>query len=543
MATADSIEPGRAAFERYAWRDAFELLTAADQVAPLTPPDVERVAVAAYLTGRDEASTDAWERAHHGFLDQRDVTRAVRCAWWLGIILLQRGQHAPGGGWIARAQRLLDDAGLDCVERGYLQIPRGLQALYSGDAESAHAVFREVATVADRFDDADLTALSRLGCGQATVMMGNAQEGVTMLDEAMVAVTTGDVSPISAGIIYCTVIIACRDIFDLRRAHEWTTALDRWCARHQDLRPYRGQCLVHRSEIMQLRGEWTDAMTEIRQACKHLSDPPGDPVLGMAMYQQAELFRLRGDYPGAEEAYRQASNWGHPVQPGLALLRLAQGRGADAQAAIRHAVDEARGRVARSNLLAAYVEIMLAAGDIDAARGAVKELADIAAAFDSPYLRAVAESAQGATLLADGDAAAAGAALRTAWRRWLELETPYEAARTRVLIGTAYSRLGDADSALLEFAGARQVFEELDAAPDLASLDRLTRPAERTGGLTSREVEVLVLVAAGKTNREIAAELVVSDHTVRRHLQNIFTKLDLSSRAAATAYAYEHGLV
>ncbi|HSI91899.1 MAG TPA: response regulator transcription factor [Jiangellaceae bacterium] len=543
MATADSIEPGRAAFERYAWRDAFELLTAADQVAPLTPPDVERVAVAAYLTGRDEASTDAWERAHHGFLDQRDVTRAVRCAWWLGIILLQRGQHAPGGGWIARAQRLLDDAGLDCVERGYLQIPRGLQALYSGDAESAHAVFREVATVADRFDDADLTALSRLGCGQATVMMGNAQEGVTMLDEAMVAVTTGDVSPISAGIIYCTVIIACRDIFDLRRAHEWTTALDRWCARHQDLRPYRGQCLVHRSEIMQLRGEWTDAMTEIRQACKHLSDPPGDPVLGMARYQQAELFRLRGDYPGAEEAYRQASNWGHPVQPGLALLRVAQGRGADAQAAIRHAVDEARGRVARSNLLAAYVEIMLAAGDIDAARGAVKELADIAAAFDSPYLRAVAESAQGATLLADGDAAAAGAALRTAWRRWLELETPYEAARTRVLIGTAYSRLGDADSALLEFAGARQVFEELDAAPDLAGLDRLTRPAERTGGLTSREVEVLVLVAAGKTNREIAAELVVSDHTVRRHLQNIFTKLDLSSRAAATAYAYEHGLV
>lgn len=543
MTTPDAIEHGRAAFERYAWRDAYEQLTSANGTAALAPADLERLAVAAYLIGEDVASTEAWERAHHSFLDQGEVARAARCAWWLGMILLQSGQHAPGGGWIARTHRILDDAGLDCAERGYVQVPMALQALQGGDPATAHQVFREITEIADRFGDPDLVALSRLGCGQALVTMGDVGPGVTMIDEAMVAVTTGDVSPIPAGIIYCATIIACRDIFDLRRAQEWTAALDRWCARQQDLRPYRGQCLIHRSEIMQLRGEWTNAMAEVRRASEHLSGPRGDPVLGMALYQQAELHRLRGDYASAEEAYRQASGWGHPVQPGLALLRLVQHRHEDAQAAIRRSVEEAPSRVARSKLLAAYTEIMLATGEIDAARAATKELDEVAADFNSPYLRAVAESAYGSVLLAEGDAAAACAVLRTAWTRWSELDAPYEAARTRVLIGTAYSRLGDAESAQLEWSGAQQLFQELDAVPDLARIERLARPAERTTGLTSREEEVLALVAAGKTNREIAAELVISEHTARRHVQNIFTKLDLSSRAAATAFAYEHGLV
>jgi DNA-binding CsgD family transcriptional regulator/predicted negative regulator of RcsB-dependent stress response len=544
VTTTEAIEQARAAFERYAWPDAYEHFTAADRAAPLAPADLERLAVAAFLLGADEASSEAWERAHHGFLDDGDVPRAVRCAWWLGMILMQSGQHAPGGGWLARAQRALDESGLECAEQGYVRLPPAVQALYAGEPAAAHEVFRDVARIADRFDDPDLVALSRLGCGQALVALGELEPGVTMLDEAMVAVTTGDVSPIPAGIIYCATIVSCRDIFDLRRAQQWTAALDRWCERHQGLQPYRGQCLVHRSEIMQLHGNWVAAMSEVRRACEHLSGERGDPVLGMALYQQAELHRLRGEYPGAEEYYRRASTWAHSVHPGLALLQLAQGKPDEAQAAIRHAMAEAQGRTARSKLLAACVEIMLAAGEIDAARIAAAELDLLATDFDSPYLQAVAESARGAVLLAEGDPAAAAAVLRTATTRWWELEVPYEVARARTLIGTAYARLGNATGASLEWAAARQVFEELDAGPDLARIEKLAGPGERTATvLSAREIQVLGLVATGKTNREIAAELVLSEHTVRRHLQNIYTKVGLSSRAAATAYAYEHGLV
>jgi DNA-binding CsgD family transcriptional regulator len=544
VTTTEAIEQARAAFERYAWRDAYEHFTAVDRTAPLAPADLERLAIATFLLGEDEASSEAWERAHHSFLGQGDVPRAVRCAWWLGMILVQSGQHAPGGGWLARAQRTLDESGLECAEQGYVRLPPAVQALYAGEPAAANEVFRDVARIADRFDDPDLVALSRLGCGQALVALGELGPGVTMLDEAMVAVTTGDVSPIPAGIIYCSTIISCRDIFDLRRAQQWTAALDRWCERHQGLRPYRGQCLVHRSEIMQLRGDWVAAMSEVRRACEHLSGERADPVLGMALYQRAELHRLRGEYADAEEYYRRASTWGHSVHPGLALLRLAQGKPDEAQAAIRHAVVEAQGRTARSKLLAGCVEIMLAAGEIDAARIPAAELDRLATDFDSPYLHAMAESTRGAVLLADGDPAAAAAVLRTATTRWWELEVPYEAARARTLIGTAYARLGNATGASLEWAAARQVFEELDAKPDLARIEKLAGPGERTATvLSAREIQVLGLVATGKTNREIAAELVLSEHTVRRHLQNIYTKLGLSSRAAATAYAYEHGLV
>lgn len=543
MITSQAVESGRAAFESYAWRDAYEQLSAADAETPLAPEDLDRLAIAAYLIGQDSDCARVWERAYHGFLAGDEVARAVRCGLWLGLTLLQAGEYGRGGGWVARAQRLLDESGLDCVESGYLRLPVALQHLYGRDPDAAHAVLTEMAEIGERFADPDLVALSRLGRGQALALMGQVVQGVSMLDEAMVAVTAGEVSPIPAGIIYCAVIITCRDVFDLGRAHEWTTALSRWCDEQQEIQPYRGQCLVHRSELMQLRGEWAEAMAEVRRAHAHLLHRTGDPALGMALYQQAELLRLQGEFPRAEQAYRQAGDRGHAVQPGLALLRLAQGRAGDAEAAIRLAVDEAEDQVARCRVLAAFVEIMLAVGRVADARAAADELTAAADERDSAYLRAVAGYSDGAVLLAEDDPTAAGV-LRRAWRAWSQLEAPYEAARTRCLIGQARARSGDHDGARLEWDGAREVFARLGAAPDLATVEQPASPVDKpVAGLTAREVEVLTLVAAGRSNREIATALVVSEHTVRRHLQNIFAKINVASRAGATAYAYQHGLV
>ncbi|PSL04800.1 regulatory LuxR family protein [Haloactinopolyspora alba] len=541
----DVLESARAAGERRAWGEAYTLLTRADQQGPLDADDLERLALAAYLTGRADAAADAWERGHHALVRRGQLPRAARCAFWLGLTLVLRGRHAHGGGWLARAQHLLETAALDCVERGYVRLPAGLQALDSGDTDTAYSIFSEVGEIAERFGDADLIALGRLGRGQALVAAGDVAHGVGMLDEAMVAVTTGDVSPLAAGLVYCAVIIACRDVFDVRRAEEWTVALDRWCDSHQDLEPYRGQCLIHRSEIMQLRGDWAGAAREVRRACEHLSDPPGDPALGMAHYQLAELLRLRGEFTRAEAEYLRSEDIGHSPQPGLALLRLAQRRADDAAAAIRRELREATAPVRRSHLLAAHAEIALARDDVTTARSATKQLEHIAATFGSPYLRAVVDYARGSVLLHDGDPADACAVLRRSKTGWQQLSAPYELGRVRLRMAQAYQRLAEHDAAEREVAAARRVFERLHAAPALGLADEIASLGSvyAVGGLTPREVEVLRLVATGATNRQIADTLVISDKTVARHMSNMFTKLGLTSRAAATAYAYEHHLV
>ncbi|SNR59703.1 transcriptional regulator, LuxR family [Haloechinothrix alba] len=546
MHATDAVTQGRESYARRAWRDAYEQLSAADGPTPLDADDLDRLAKAAYFIGHDDAAVEGFERAHRAFLDRADIGRAARSAFWLGYFLVQRGRHAEAGGWFGRAQRLLDEHALDAVECGYLLIPAARRALDSGDPHRAHEMFDEAVRIAHRFGDADLIALGTMGRGRALISGGDVRRGMAMLDEAMLAVTTGDVSPMAAGLVYCVLVISCRDIFDWRRAQEWTVALTRWCANQQDLKPYRGQCLVHRSEIMQLRGEWPDAMAEAQQACEHLADPPGDPVLGMAHYQLAELLRLRGEFSGSERAYRKAGEAGHAVQPGLALLRLAQGRIDEAEAAIRRVVAEAEDdRVKRCRVLAAFVEIVLAAGDIDAARTASDELAEFAADLDTPYLRAVAASARGAIMLADGDDHAACVALRRAWLSWQELDAPYEAAQVRLLMSRACRRLGDHDTASMELDAARRVFEQLGAGPALTKAAELSgrSRASAPGGLTAREVDVLRLVATGASNREVADRLVLSEKTVARHLSNIFAKLGVASRAAATAYAYRHQLV
>jgi len=544
-AAADILDRGRQSYERYAWAAAYADLSAADERDPLAPDDLVLLSISGYLAGHDDDGLSVLERAHHGYLARDDVPRAVRCAFWLAFAHFGGGQLERGGGWLARGRRLLEADGGDHVEHGYLFFASGMASIFAGDIAAAHATFDRAAGIGERFADPDLVTLARHGQGRALIRMGRDAEGKALLDEVMVAVTSGAVSPIVAGDVYCSVIQACEESFDLRRAQAWTAALSQWCAEQPDLVPYRGQCLLHRAEIMQLHGAWQDAVEEVERASLRLARRPGRSAQGAAWYRRGELHRLCGEFAEAEACYREASRSGREPQPGLALLRLAQGQVDAAQAAIRRVVDEAEGFVARSRLLPAHVEVMLAAGDVDAAVAGADELAAMADALDAPLLRARATHAQGAVLVAQGDARAALTALRQAWSAWQELDAPHEAAGTRALIGLACRALGDEDGAAMELDAARWAFQELGAAPDVARIDALAlrAGAVNAGGLTARELEVLRLVAAGKTNRAIATDLVLSEKTVARHVSNIFAKLGVSSRAAATAHAYEHGLV
>ena len=541
---AQSLDEGRKLLQQRAWSAAFSRLSAADQESPLDPDDLERLAVAAHLLGMDSVNAEMMSRAHRGFLERGEMRSAARCALRLGSTLMINGDHAQAGGWLSRAGRLLE-VETDCVEKGYFFLPVGFRSLQSGDGATAYNAFVQAALIGERFHDTELVTLALQGQGRALIRQGDIGRGVTLLDEAMVAVMAGEVSSMTAGGIYCSVIEACGEIYDMSRAHEWTSALERWCKSQPDIVPYRGHCLVRRAEILQMHGAWTDALAQARQAREVLSQPPPKPAVGAAIYRLAELQRLRGDFAEAEESYRQASELSRAPQPGFALLRLAQGHLEAANAAIRRMAEEVKDVAGRARILDAFVQIALAAKDLPSAQAAANELEDIATTLGAAYLRALSRRAAGAILLSKEDAAAASSALRQAWSIWRDIEAPYETAQTRVLLARAYRMLGDEDAAVIELSAARDTFQKLGAVTDLEQAESLWIDNRKliTGPLTAREKQVIQLVADGKTNKAIANALGVSEKTVARHVSNIFTKLDLTSRAAATAYAYRNKIV
>jgi DNA-binding CsgD family transcriptional regulator len=546
MSTATELERGRASYAKEAWLDAFQAFASADKDDRLDAEDLESLARSAYMLGRDDTYVAGLKRAHYAHLEAGDVPRAVRCAIWIGHSFLFRGELAHSAGWFVRAQRLLNDDGRDCVEQGYVLIPVWLEQLGSGEYEAGYATAAEAAAVGERFGDSDLTWLARHDQAGARVKQGRVKEGLQLVDEALVIAIAGELSPIVTGIVFCNTISFCRDVYELRHVREWTEALTVWCERQPEMVTHNGLCFVHRAEMKLLGGAWESALGEARLCTERFREGILNRLAtGNAFYIEGEAHRRRGDLVAAEAAYREASRCGREPQPGLALLRLTQGEADAAAAAIRRLVGETTEPLSRAGLLPAYVEIMVAIGNFGKARGASSELDEISERWGSEMLTGMAAQARGTIDVAEGHAEQALPSLRKALGIWNELGALHEAARVRMLIGVACRALDDDDSATLEFETAREAFESMGAVLDQLRVESLTAksPPGHVHGLTVRELAVLRLVASGKSNREIADDLTISERTVARHIQNIFAKLDVSSRTAATAFAFSHDLV
>jgi len=538
--TAD-IERARDAIGREAWAEAYEGFRTLDP-SHLTPQDHEGFADAAWWLSKTDESIAARQRAHSGYAAAGEDPLAAFMAVRLSIEHFDRGEPSVAMGWLMRAQRHLDEQP-ECVQHGFLALIEANVARFQGELDGAMGQAERAIGIGQRFGDRDLIAMGIHIQGLVLVSRGRVAEGLALLDEAMTSVVAGELSQLFTGVIYCSVIDACLDLADLRRASEWNAAAMAWCGSLPQDAPFTALCRINRAQVATLRGAWSEAETEARRVSEEQTVDPAAAARGF--YECGEIRRRIGSYAAAGEAFARANELGLEPQPGLALLRLAQGRAELALTALRLAVDgESGSRLRRARLLAGLVDVAIAVNDLDSAGAASEELESIARDFGTSALNAAAATARGAHRLAEGDVPGALESLRRASAIWHEIKLPYETARARMLFGVALRSAGDEEDAVLELRAARSTFERLGAAPDAAkAAELLADQAELPRGLTAREAEVLRLVATGKTNRDIAVELVISEHTVARHLQNIFAKLDVSSRAAATAFAFEHDLV
>lgn len=533
--------PGQAGVGGTDWRAEAEALEAADAAGRLDADGRARLGLALELTGRTDEAVHAWDGAHRAYAAAGDPAAAARCVFWIGFTLGNRGDGAQAGAWSSRLKELAAGAPPDSASAVLVLLAHAARAWSAGDGPGAALLFEKAAAQADRLGEPDLLILALMGCGRALVAGGDIARGFACMDRVMLEIASGSAGDLVAGAGYCAVIASCMVRRDLARAREWTAALSDWCDAQAGLVPFRGACLLHRAALQQIGGAWSDA----RDTLDGLEGRPTGMPPGERAYREAELARLRGATDEAERAYREAADAGRDPQPGLALLRLRQGRTTAALAGVARALAEAPPPGERADLLDAACRIRLAVGDLGGARDAADALSELASRVGTSYVRAQADRAHGTVLVAEGRADDALPVLRRAWVAWRSMEAPYEAALTRVVVATAARTMGDGDAAGMELDAARHVFSDLGALADLEDLDgrdgRVVPPA--VAPLTSREVEVVRLVARGLGNREIANHLFISERTVARHVGNVLGKLQLANRAAVTAFAYEHGVI
>jgi DNA-binding CsgD family transcriptional regulator len=543
VSDVDQWVEARAARARQDWRACFDAVV--DTPAPSADPAVEAerlelLADAAWWLGRLDDCVDARERAYLLYDELRDDRRAGQCAVWLYEHHCFRANPSIAGGWLRRARRALagDE---DCAEFGALLLREAEVAHGNGDLSIAADLAEEGAALGRRLRSADLEAEALQTLGRVRIDQCRPADGLALLDEAMLFVLDGRLSPYSTGKVYCSLISACEQVSDHRRAAEWTAATARWAERHP-FAVFPGLCRVHHATALQWRGRWAEAEVEATRACEELSGI-NLPNAAAAWAEIGDIRRRMGDLDAAAAAFVKADRLCAQPRAGLALLRLAQGSVDVATSIINDTLEGAGwNRLARAKVLPARAQIAIAAGALDAASAAVDELETIAGDFASDGLQAAATSARGRLQLAQGDPAAC-ATLRNAVTRWTDLGVPYEIATARTLLGQACRLDGDAAGAAAAFEAARQLFDSLGVRLDARDSQPVAGPPALPAGLTAREAEVLRLVAAGRTNKEVAIVLFLSDKTIARHLSNIFTKAGVSTRAAATAFAFEHDMI
>ncbi|NYF98771.1 helix-turn-helix transcriptional regulator [Janibacter cremeus] len=541
MGVIEDLHRARDAYERREWLAAYRTLSELDD-AVLAASDFLSLADAAELLGRPDDAVQALQRAHHAALGAADPLLAARAAARLGAMLALRGESAVAGGWLARGERVLEDVEDDVVERGYLLVGRMLEKVGVGDLEGARPLPEQITACGRRHADPNLVALGLNQEGRVLTVFGQVSEGLRLLDEAMVGVVAGEVDPLVAGEVYCSMIEACQWVGDLGRAAQWTRALSQWCDAQPALVAFTGQCAVHRAQLMRLHGALRDAVTELERSAARYELAGGHPAVALAHHERGDVLRLLGDLDGAERAYGMALQHGGDAQPGRALLAAAKGDLDQAVAAVRRTLAGTYGAIFRHRVIPGCVEVLLAGGLVEESAVLADELAGIAEDFGCTAVHAGSEAVAARVALAHEDPESALPAARSALGRWSSLDAGHEVARARVLVGRALRLLGDQDGAVLELVAAREAFVAQGAAPDARDAAAQLGHADGPGGLTAREVEVLCLVAAGRSNAQVAHDLHLSVKTVARHLSNIFTKLDVGSRTEAAAFAYRHGL-
>jgi len=541
----EAIQAARDAYQRCAWADATDLFVRADAESQLEVIDLEALVWAAGIAAKDREMLAALERLYAHYAAGDDHEQCARAAFWCGLRNMLIGEAVLGSGWLQRAARHAEHTPTECVQRGYLLLPQTFMLRRKGDYETAVNLAERAIEIGENGGEPDLVALACSIKGGTLFRLGRIDEGYVPIDEAMLLASSGRLSPLVSGIVYCEIVASCCRVLEVVRAREWTAILTDWCRRNPQAKAFSGVCQVHRAEVLQLEGNWSEAFAEAECAGRGLTGTAERTALANAAYRRGEILRLRGAFEKSEAEYRLAGEIGLDPQPGLALLRLAQGRRDEAAAAIRRALETGNDMALKTVLLPAAIEIFIACSDLDAAERLCREMSDIAERFGTEILARVADQGRGSLALARGEFGDAVAALSRARQYWSEFGAPYLVSRLRVDIARSYAGLGDLENAEREFEAAVRILQELGAGPDLARIDELRTGSKATGSddLTPRERQVLSLVADGGTNRKVAEQLGLSAKTVNRHVENIFDKLGVSSRAAAVAKALRTGLI